>query len=338
MITDKRGIIEYVNNSFERISGYSQIEAIGKKSNILKSGKHSNEFYKKLWNTILSGQPYQNEMVNKRKDGSLFFTEKTITPIKNKLGEITHFVSTDKDVSERKRQALALEKINIELQNFAYTAAHDLKAPLRTISTYLQLLKKEISLTEVTEKYINFVTTAAKKLQVLIQDLLVYSRTGYLTKVESEIDSERVLLQVEDFLQSSIDEAQAIITHSPLPKLKIDTTQLSLIFQNLISNSLTYRREIPVKIHISAEKINSEWLFTLQDNGIGIAQDYLEKIFNVFYRLHSDSEYPGTGIGLAICKKIIEAYGGKIWVQSEINVGSIFYFTFPNKVTIPSVV
>lgn len=329
MITDKLGIIKYVNASFERISGYSQQEAIGRKSNILKSGKHTKEFYKDLWNKILSGKSYQNEMINKRKDGSLFYTEKTITPLRNNLGEITHFVSTDKDVSERKQHANSLEKINIELQNFAYTAAHDLKAPLRTISTYLQLLKKEITFNETTTQYIDFVTNAAKKLQALIQDLLVYSRTGYLTNESKEINAEDVLLDVQSFLQTSIQETQAIITHSPLPKLKMDPVQLSLIFQNLISNAIMYRREIPPRIHLAAEKKDTEWLFSVRDNGIGISSEFSHKIFNIFYRLHSDEEYPGTGIGLAICKKIVEAHNGKIWFESIVGKGSTFYFTLP---------
>ncbi|RCJ42713.1 histidine kinase [Nostoc minutum NIES-26] len=243
-----------------------------------------------------------------------------------------------------------LKRSNRELEQFAYVASHDLQEPLRAVTGYTQLLGQEYQdrLDESAQEYLTYIVDGAKRMQQLIQDLLVYSRVGTRPQQFALTDCNVVLNQALTNLQVAIAESNAIITHDPLPTLLADKSQLVQLFQNLIGNAIKFRKQEPPKIHISAVKraagelltpnsctdaINrvsthhSEWLFWVQDNGIGIKSQYLDRIFEVFRRLHTRREFPGTGIGLAICKKIVERHGGRIWAESQLGVGTIFYLT-----------
>jgi light-regulated signal transduction histidine kinase (bacteriophytochrome) len=225
-----------------------------------------------------------------------------------------------------------LRRSNEELEQFAYVSSHDLQEPLRMISSYLQLLQRRYQgeLDERADKYINFAVDGAARMQNLINDLLEFSRVATRAKEPEPTDSEFVLSQTLSNLELYIKQNKATVTHDPLPEVMADNTQLAQVFQNLIANGIKFRGEEAPKIHISAEKKEKEWLFSVKDNGIGIDPQYSEKIFEVFKRLHKKEEYPGTGIGLAICKKIVERHGGRIWVESELGKGSNFYFTLPS--------
>ncbi len=220
---------------------------------------------------------------------------------------------------------------NEELQQFAYVASHDLQEPLRMITSYLQLLQRRYQgkLDDKADKYIYFAVDGAARMQVLINDLLEFSRVTTRAGETTPTNSEFVLNQVFSNLDLYIRENNAIVSHDLLPEVTADSTQLAQVFQNLIINGIKFHSEKTPRIHISAEKKESEWLFSVRDNGIGIDPQYSEKIFEVFKRLHKKEEYPGTGIGLAICKKIVERHGGRIWVESELGKGSTFYFTLP---------
>jgi light-regulated signal transduction histidine kinase (bacteriophytochrome) len=200
------------------------------------------------------------------------------------------------------------------------------------ISSYLQLLQRRYQgkLDDKADKYIYFAVDGASRMQVLINDLLEFSRVTTKAGEPAPTDSELMLNLVLSGLELYIKENKARVSHSPLPKVMVDNTQLAQVFQNLISNGIKFHGEEAPKIHISAKKKASEWLFSVKDKGIGIDPQYSEKIFEVFKRLHKKEEYPGTGIGLAICKKIVERHGGRIWVESELGKGSTFYFTLPN--------
>jgi PAS domain S-box-containing protein len=244
----------------------------------------------------------------------------------------------DIDITERKKSEetlkLKLEELrrsNEELEQFAYVSSHDLQEPLRMISSYLQLLQRRYQgkLDEKADKYIFYAVDGAARMQNLINDLLEFSRVTTKAREPEPTDSELVLVQVLSNLDLFIKQNKAAVSHDPLPEVMADNTQLAQIFQNLIFNGIKFHSGGTPKILISADRKENEWLFSVQDNGIGIDPQYSEKIFEVFKRLHKKEEYPGTGIGLAVCKKIVERHGGHIWVESELGKGSTFYFTLP---------
>ncbi len=232
----------------------------------------------------------------------------------------------------KRRQELA--RSNAELERFAYVVSHDLQAPLQTISNYVQLLERRYreQLDAKADKYINYIVGGVRRMGTQIEDLLEYSRVGRAKNTFRETDCNVVLQQAISNLQSEIDSSNAtIITDNNLPTLIADSSQLVVLFQNLISNSIKYRRQIPPHIEIQTQKKETIWQFSVTDNGIGLEPQYTKRIFQIFQRLHTQEEYPGTGIGLAICQKIVERHGGKIWVESQLGYGSVFYFTIPNQ-------
>ena len=339
MITDVKGNIEYVNPHFTAVAGYSPEEAAGKNPRILKSGLQGREFYRDLWTTITSGREWTGEFHNKKKNGELYWEKAKISPIKNKDGVITHFVALKEDVTALKlaeealkRHTEELERSNRELEQFAYVASHDLQEPLRIVAGYVQLLSRRYKgkLDEKAEEFISFALDATKRMQALISDLLAYSRIGAGGKDFGSVDMEKVLDSTLLDLNPALSERGAEVTRSPLPSVKGDEPQLKRLFQNLIGNAVKYCSEMP-RIHVSAEKKADSWLFSIRDNGIGIAPRHHDRIFQIFQRLHAKNEYSGTGIGLAICKKVVENHGGRIWVESEAEKGSTFYFTIPTR-------
>ena len=232
----------------------------------------------------------------------------------------------------KRRQELA--RSNAELERFAYVVSHDLQAPLQTISNYVQLLERRYreQLDAKADKYINYIVGGVRRMRTQIEDLLEYSRVGRAKNTFRETDCNVVLQQAISNLQSEIDSSNAtIITDNNLPSLIADFSQLVVLFQNLISNSIKYRRQIPPHIEIQAQEKATIWQFSVTDNGIGLEPQYKKRIFQIFQRLHTQDEYPGTGIGLAICQKIVERHGGNIWVESQLGYGSVFYFTIPNQ-------
>jgi len=236
-------------------------------------------------------------------------------------------------VEEKLKQTMAeFARSNSELELFAYVASHDLQEPLRMVTSFTQLLEKRYKnkLDKDADEFIEFILDGATRMQSMINDLLQYSRVGTRGKPFKLTDFESVFGQSLVNLKIAIDENNAIITHDPLPTLMADSTQMIEVFQNLISNAIKFRSKESPQVHVSALKKRNEWVFSVRDNGIGIAPEFFDKLFIIFQRLHSRSEYPGTGIGLAVCKKIVERHGGKIWVESEPNKGSTFYFSIPD--------
>lgn len=222
-----------------------------------------------------------------------------------------------------------LQRSNEDLQQFAYVSSHDLQEPLRAIISFSQLLEDEYkdNLDKDGNEFLHFIIDGAKKMNTLIKDLLAYSRITTHAKPPKWNKLEKILENAIFNLSESIKESGAIITYDALPTLKVDKTQFLQLFQNFISNAIKFRRDETPKIHLGVKKIDIGWLFSIEDNGIGIESQYYDRIYDIFYRLHTKEEYPGTGIGLPICKKIIHRYGGQIWVESELGRGSTFYFT-----------
>jgi light-regulated signal transduction histidine kinase (bacteriophytochrome) len=285
-----------------------------------------------------------------RADGSRLPIEYACAPIHDTTG-VTGAVLTFRDVTERRAAQQALEerarelaRSNADLEQFAYVASHDLQEPLRAIVSYLQLLERRYKdqLDERAERYIGHAVDGGRRMQTLIGDLLTYSRVGRRDVAMVPVDTEAILERVETSLRVAVDESGATITHDPLPTIVGDTTQLTQLFQNLVGNAVKFRGEEPPRVHVSAERQappvseggperdEGAWLFSVRDNGIGIAPEYRERVFILFQRLHARDEYSGTGIGLAVCKRIVERHGGTLWVDATPGGGATFSFTIPD--------
>ena len=226
------------------------------------------------------------------------------------------------------RQATELERSNAELEQFAHVVSHDLQEPLHTLAGFLELIaERDEELDEEAKLYIDRALAGADRMRHLILDLLEYSRVSTKGQELVPTDTDGILREVLETLHGAITETEATVTHDPLPIVQGDAWQLSQLFQNLLDNALKFRRDAPPVIHVSAEARDGECLFSVRDNGIGIDPRYAVHIFTVFQRLHGRDEYSGTGIGLAICRKIVERHGGRIWVESDQGRGATFYFT-----------
>lgn len=233
---------------------------------------------------------------------------------------------------ELARQTQELTRSNAELEQFAYVASHDLQEPLRMVRSYMQLLERRYQgkLDTDADEFIAYAVDGATRMQNLINDLLKYSRVGTKGKPFEWVDCATILDRVLTNLKIAIEERRAVVTYDDLPLVIGDDVQLMQLFQNLISNAIKFcKQEISPEIHIGVARQDDMWQFSVGDNGIGIAPEHFERIFMVFQRLHARVEYEGTGIGLAICKKIVERHGGRIWVESEAGQGATFYFTIP---------
>jgi PAS domain S-box-containing protein len=260
-------------------------------------------------------------------------------PLRDEGGALRGGVVVFRDITERKKSEEHLVKTvgelkrsNDELQQFAYVASHDLQEPLRMVASYTQLLAKRYKgrLDSDADEFIAYAVDGSTRMQGLVQDLLAYSRAGTNGKALHEISSEKALNEALTNLRATMEESGAIVTHDSLPTITTDDRQLAQVFQNLVGNAIKYRgAEIP-HVHISAKKNGgNEWIFSVRDNGLGIDPQYFERIFILFQRLHGPREFKGTGIGLAICKKMLERLGGRIWVDSQPKKGSTFYFSLP---------
>ena len=254
-------------------------------------------------------------------------------------GKFRGYRGVGTDITERKRgQAVLraaydeLARSNSELQQFAYVASHDLQEPLRMVSSYTQLLQRRYGdrLDGDAREFMAFIVDGATRMKQLIEDLLAYSRVGTRGKELKRIPAQDALDRALVNLRLAIESSGAQVTRDPLPEVLADDTQLTQLFQNLVGNAIKFKKpEEPIRVHVGVSDGGAEWRFSVSDNGIGIEAQYYQRIFMVFQRLHTRDEYPGTGIGLAICKKVVDRHRGRIWVESAPGKGSTFHFTLP---------
>jgi PAS domain S-box-containing protein len=336
------GVITDWNRRSELTFGWSREEALGRTlAETIVPPRYRAAYQRGLEHFLATGEgPVLNkpiEMTAVHRDGREFPVELTIA-LPLRVGASFIFNAFVRDISERKQKeaelkqtARELARSNRELEQFAYVASHDLKEPLRMITIYLQLLQRRHrgKLDEPSGQWIDFAVDGAQRMQALVSDLLTYGRIGSGGEAFEPVDCTGVYEQAVLHLQAALAESGAEMSHGPLPTVWGDTGQLVQLFQNLLGNAIKFRSEERSRVHVEAERFGREWVFSVADNGIGIDPQYAERIFILFERLHSKREYPGTGIGLAICKKVVEHHGGRIWVESELGRGARFCFTLP---------
>jgi PAS domain S-box-containing protein len=278
------------------------------------------------------------EMQRPTEDGGSRWISLSGEPLFDEHGHFTGYRGVGSDITERKRAELALreaheelKRSNSELEQFAYVASHDLQEPLRMVSSYTQLLVRRYGekFDGDSREFMGYIVDGAARMKQLIEDLLAYSRVGTRGKDFREVPVEEALQRAVANLRAAIQETSAAVTWDALPTVLADDTQLTQLFQNLIGNALKFRSASVPRIHVFVANNEPAWHFMVRDNGIGIEPQYFERIFMVFQRLHNKADYPGTGIGLAICKKVVERHGGRIWVESRPGDGSAFHFTLP---------
>lgn len=236
-----------------------------------------------------------------------------------------------RDTTERRRAQEELARYAAELEQFTWLAAHDMQEPLRTMTSFSQLLAQRYrdSLDAEANKYIDLVVGAARRMRALIEDVLAYSRVARPTADLQPTDCGAAFDRSLQDLRSAVEQSGATVTKDPLPTVQADSARLEQLFQNLLGNALKFRGAEPPQVHVSARQNGAEWIFSVRDNGIGIEPRHAQRIFRIFERLHPKHQYPGTGMGLAICKRIVEAHRGRIWVESEPGKGSTFQFALP---------
>jgi PAS domain S-box-containing protein len=338
VVVNQSGLIVLLNLQAERRFGYHRDELVGQHvTNIIPVGFAERLVADELRSAAdaLAQQIGTGiELIGRRKDGSEFPIELMLSPLQSAEGILV--TAAVRDISVRKRaDALLHQKIaelnrsNEELGQFAYIASHDLQEPLRMVASYTQLLSKRYKgrLDSDADEFIAFAVDGANRMQRLVHDLLSYSRVGTKGLELRETSSELALEQAVWNLRGAIEASGALVTHDPLPTILADETQLVQIFQNLVGNAIKYQNPGVPRIHISANRTGrSAWSFSVKDNGLGIDPQYFERIFGMFQRLHKREEFTGTGVGLAICKKIVERHGGSISVESQPGAGSTFRF------------
>ena len=338
---DANGYVVSWNLGAERIKGYKADEIVGKHISTFYTEEEieENEPAINLQKAKAQGS-FETEGWRVRKDGSRFWANVLLTALYDRQGNLEGFSKITRDITSKRNSEIEilektekLERSNKQLEQFVYIASHDLQEPLRTLSNYVNLFQEAYkdNLDETSSKHLAYIGNSTTRMQSLVRDLLEYARIGQEQDVVA-VNCNILVNEVLNDLAALVQESEATIEISRLPVIYGHYSELKSIFQNLIGNAIKFRKsEGPLVIQVSAETNKDEWVFAVRDNGIGIEKQYQERIFSVFQKLHSRKQYPGSGIGLAHCKKIVELHNGKIWVESEPGKGSIFYFSIPKK-------
>lgn len=332
-VLDSAGILLTWNTGVQHILGYSEQEWVGQHASLIFTPADQAYEVCAAEMKLAAESGYSSDTRwHRRIDGSELFANGVMRAIRGSEGALVGYAKILSDETANKQLQDALTESNMALEQFAYVASHDLQEPLRTVSAYAELLTRRYKqqLDGEPEHFLDLIVKGARRMSALVQDLLDYAR------VKTEIDRPSSYSLDQDFetaltqLQQRIEESKAVVTHDPLPEIQADQGQMVRLFQNLVANALKYRKpDVPPVIHISAQQQGSEWLITVEDNGIGFDPKHAKEIFSAFKRLHSQQEYEGTGVGLAICRRIVERHGGRIWAESQPGQGARFHFSLP---------
>ncbi len=336
-VLDKDDITTFVNPRMAEILGYTEDEMLGKPVYAF-----ADEEWQKKANYYMErrkqGIKEQIDVEFLHKDSRRVYALLETSPILDENGNYTGSIAGVQDITERKlaekrlKQAMAeLDRSNKELEQFAYVTSHDLREPLRMMTSFSQSLEKRYKdkLDSTANEYIHFIVDGAARMQKLIDDILLYSRVTTRALPFEPVEMNGVVQDALVNLRASIEETKAVITCDPLPTIQADPSQMVQVMQNLIGNAIKFHNEEPPVVHISANQEDKEWIFSVKDNGIGMDPELFGRLFNLFQRLHPPDKYPGTGVGLAVTKKIVQRHGGRIWVESQPGKGSTFYFGIP---------
>ncbi len=340
-ITDPQGKITYVNDKFCAISKYSRSELIGQDHRVINSAHHPKEFIQGLWSTIGRGKVWKGEIKNRAKDGSFYWVDTTIVPFLNDDGKPRQYVAIRADITERKKAEEKVLQLNAqleqrvaertaELEAFSYSISHDLRAPLRAMGGFARMLQEDFGaeLPPEASRLLERIHVNAMKMGLLIDGLLAFSRLSRQPLNKSKISPGAVVNRVLEELQSETEGRNVKITVGNLPACQADATLLHQVFMNLISNALKYsRRRDPAIIEIGSGEENGHCVYSIKDNGAGFEMKYAHNLFGVFQRLHRAEQFEGTGVGLAIVRRIIHRHGGRIWAVAEPEKGATFHFT-----------
>lgn len=351
-ITDPQGRITYVNDKFCTISKYSRGELLGQDHRIINSGHHSKEFIRVLWTTIAQGRVWHGEIKNRAKDGSLYWVATTIVPFFNEDGKPRQYVAIRADITERKAaeeqvkrlnaeleqrvrdRTAELEAANKELEAFSYSVSHDLRAPLRAVAGYVRMLKEGYAarLDAEGNRMLDVVSGEARRMGQLIDDLLAFSRLGRQQMEHAPIDLAALARSAFERRTAVAPNPPVHLELKPLPPALGDQAMLRQVFANLIGNAIKFTRHQPAPIvEVGGSIRDGELTCYIKDNGVGFDEKYGHKLFGVFQRLHSEAEFEGTGVGLALVQRIIQRHGGRVWAEGKLNQGATFYFTLPAK-------
>ena len=341
---DLHGIIQTWNAGAAKLYGYAPHEVIGKHVSLLVPEEHRGEL-EELTRKMREGIQDHFETTRITKSGQRIIASLTMSPIKDTAGRIVGVSKLVHDITNRKKTeenlketVRALERSNRELRQFAYVASHDLQEPLRNVTRYVELLSlryREL-LDDKAKRYVEFAVEGAARIHALINDLIAFSEVGAQVREFKAVSMQAVAEEAVDNLRELIEQHDAEVTLATLPEIVGDRVHLVQLVQNLVGNAVKFgRKDVAPQVRLTANREAGEWRFGVHDNGIGISSEYFEKVFVIFQRLHPRSEYPGTGIGLAICRKIVEWHGGKIWIESAVGEGTTFYFTIPIRGEIP---
>ena len=353
-ITNQKGIIQYVNEKFCEISQYNKQELLGQDHRIINSGYHPKVFIRELWTTIANGKVWRGEIKNKAKDGSYYWVYTTIVPFLNDLGKPYQYMAIRYDITQKKNteqelianeklysanlekevneRTIQLENVNKELEAFSYSVSHDLRAPLRAVNGYARILVEDYGplLDKEANRLLEIIQKNALKMGILIDDLLSLSRLGRKELRNFTVNMTELAEQALSEI-SKVNPHEANVTIHPLHTAMGDAALLFQVVLNLLSNAIKYssKKEKPV-IEISSCIKENELIYCIKDNGAGFDMNYSHKLFGVFQRLHAESEFEGTGVGLAIVKRIINRHQGRVWAESILEEGAVFYFSLPN--------
>jgi PAS domain S-box-containing protein len=352
-ITDAQGKITYVNDKFCAICKYAREELLGQDHRLVNSGYHSEEFMRGLWTAIKQGRVWHGDIKNKAKDGSFYWVETTIVPFLNDQGQPRQYIVIRADITERKRgeeqirvlnaeleqrvieRTAQLQAANKELEAFSYSVSHDLRAPLRHITGFAEMLQKDAapSLAQANLRHLTIITQAAKRMGNLIDDLLTFARLGRAELRKTEVNLDQLVRETLGDFQMETKGRNIVWEIQPLPAVRADRDLLRLALVNLISNAVKFTgARAQAKIEIGGvPNGKGEAVIFIRDNGAGFDPQYAGKLFGVFQRLHSQNQFEGTGIGLANVQRIIHLHGGRTWAEGVVEGGATFYFSIPRQ-------